>query len=297
MKHIVITGGTGGIGKETALALARAGHDIIVTGRSRERGEQAVAEIQRESGNKRVRLLLADMASLDQVRRLADELKENLDRLDVLINNAGVLTADKTSTADGYERHLAVNHLAPMLLTRELLPLLRASGPSRVINLAGGMPGKVNLDNLDNKREAKAMAAYSHSKAIMMAASYELASRLDPSEVTINVAYPGGANTPMTQNMSKEMLPGIMRPMAGLMKVMMRNASPVRASRSSVRLATDHELDGVTGRYLHPSAKEATWPAKIIDEPVRQAVWQMTEQAIGPFVGAGTNEPHHTQAS
>jgi NAD(P)-dependent dehydrogenase (short-subunit alcohol dehydrogenase family) len=195
-----------------------------------------------------------------------------------------VLTADRTPTGDGYEKHLAINHLAAMLLIKELLPLLRASAPARVINLAGGMPRAVDLTNLDNSRETSGMVAYSHSKSILMAASYELATRLDPSEITVNVAYPGGANTPMTQNISKEMLPGLMRPFAGLMKIMMRNASPTKATRSSVRLATDPGFDGVTGQYLHPSAKEATWPAKIIDGRVREEVWQMTERELGPML-------------
>lgn len=135
-KVVLITGGTSGIGKAAATALAAMGAKIVVTGRNRERGERAVEEIRRESGGDEISLLVADLTVQAEVRRLAEEFEERHDRLDVLLNNAGVVQSKRTETPDGLETTLAVNHLAPFLLTNLLLGLLKRSAPSRIITVA-----------------------------------------------------------------------------------------------------------------------------------------------------------------
>jgi NAD(P)-dependent dehydrogenase (short-subunit alcohol dehydrogenase family) len=147
---VLITGGTGGIGKQTAIALARMGAQVVVTGRDSARGEAGVLDIQRASGNYNVELLLADLSTQAGVRSLADQFKRRYPRLDVLINNAGLLEQERRITVDGLEADFAVNVIAPFLLTHLLLDVLKASAPSRVVNVSGGMSiwGKIDLDNL-----------------------------------------------------------------------------------------------------------------------------------------------------
>src|SRR5919199_249965 len=135
-KVVLITGGTSGIGKAAATALAGMGATVVVTGRDRERGEAAADEIRRESGNDGVSLLLADLAVQEQVRRLAEEFRERHDRLDVLVNNAGLVQNKRTETPDGIETTLAVNHLAPFLLTNLLLDMLKESTRSRIVTVS-----------------------------------------------------------------------------------------------------------------------------------------------------------------
>ncbi|HEV3052761.1 MAG TPA: SDR family NAD(P)-dependent oxidoreductase, partial [Longimicrobium sp.] len=129
-KVALVTGGTGGIGRETALGLARLGATVVVVGRDAARGEAAVEAIRRESGNDDVRLMTADLSSLDEVRGLAARFAAAHDRLDILVNNAAGMYAERGETADGFERTLAMTHLSPALLTHLLLPLLRASVPA-----------------------------------------------------------------------------------------------------------------------------------------------------------------------
>ena len=133
---VLITGGTSGIGRAAATALAAMGAEVVVSGRNRERGEAALAEIRRASGNEKVSLMTTDLAVQAEVRRLADDLRERYDRLDVLVNNAGLIRSKRAETPDGIEMTLAVNHLAPFLLTNLLLDLLRESAPSRIITVS-----------------------------------------------------------------------------------------------------------------------------------------------------------------
>src|SRR5918995_1061234 len=135
-KVCLITGATSGIGKATAMGLASIGASVVMIGRDRGRGEAALAEIKEGSANASVDLMLADLSSQEDIRRLADEFKEAYPRLDVLINNAGVILSERIRTADGIEMSFAVNHLASFLLTNLLLDALRASAPSRIVNVS-----------------------------------------------------------------------------------------------------------------------------------------------------------------
>lgn len=281
-KTILITGGTSGIGRETAVNLAKMGAHVVVTGRDQERGRQGIEDIQKRSSGNAVDLMLADLSLMSEVRRLAAEFQQRFVRLDVLVNNVGYLPDKPRKTSEGIETTLAVNHLAPFLLTHELLPMLRASAPSRVINLTGGMPGMggVDFDNLQAEKSFLALSTYTHAKNVMMAMSYAFAQRLQGTGVTLNVAYPGGANTNMTGNMTSDMLPFGMRLIWPIFRRFMSNAKPEDAAISSTYLASAPEVAEVNGQYYNAKTKQTKWPKTIVADGIPERVWQLSEQLI-----------------
>jgi len=165
-KVCLITGATSGIGKATAMGLANMGGSVVVVGRDRGRGEAVMADIKEKSGNASVELMLADISSQEEIRRVADEFKEAHPRLDVLINNAGVFRSKRNTPADGIETTFAVNHLAHFFLTNLLLDVLEASAPSRIVNVASAdhSNGTIDFDDLQGEKAYKGAKAYSQSK-------------------------------------------------------------------------------------------------------------------------------------
>lgn len=287
-KTVLITGGTGGIGKATATGLARMGATVAVVGRDRTRGVAAVEDIKRASGNERIDLLLADLERQAEIRRLADKVSAHYARLDVLINNVGGLYPTRRLTEDGIEATLAVNHLAPFLLTHLLLDLLTASRPARVINVTGGFPGvRLDLANLQAERSYLGLSTYSHAKVVMMVAAYEFAQRLAGTGVTLNVAYPGAAATAMTAGMTPAMVPVWMRLIWPAFGLIMRNArpernaQPERAARSSIYLASSPEVADVSGAYFNTNSRRARWPKAVYDDALRQQIWAVSQELTG----------------
>lgn len=296
-KIVLVTGGTGGIGQHTAIGLASRGAHIVVTGRDEARGQAGVAAIKQASGSAHVDLLLADLSRQADIRQLADTFGATYDRLDVLINNVGLLEAKRRLTTDGVEAHLAVNVLAPFLLTHELLDLLRASAPARVINVTGGIPGRIDLNNLQAEASFQGLQTYSHAKSIMMAMSYEFAQRLQGTGVTLNVAYPGAAATAMTQAMTPATVPLVMRLIWPLFRVVMNNAKPERAARSSIYLASSADVVGVNGVNFGTNSKPTKWPEDVRNASKRQRLWQISEQLTGMATpAADTTHPHGVEA-
>src|SRR5215207_6225037 len=204
-KIILITGATNGIGKAAALELAKQGNTVVIVGRNPAKTQATVEEIKQQSGNSAVEGLIADLSSLADVRRLADEFRQRHSRLDVLINNAGALFAERELTVDGYEMTFAVNHLAYFLLTNLLLDLLKASAPARIVNVASdahkGM--KINFDDLQLEKNYGGMMgpAYGQSKLANILFTYELARRLAGTGVTVNALHPGLVRTGFAGNM------------------------------------------------------------------------------------------------
>jgi NAD(P)-dependent dehydrogenase (short-subunit alcohol dehydrogenase family) len=199
----------------------------------------------------------------------------------VLINNAGLLESKRRNTSDGVEANFAVNVVAPYLLTLELLPLLKASAPSRVVNVTGGMPlGKIDTDNLQAEKSFLGLVSYSHAKRVMEAMSVEMAGRLEGSGISVNVVFPGSAGTAMTGAMSSEMLPGWMRLLWPVFKMVLRDdsgKSAARASRSSVYAASSPELARESGLYLDTNSKRKSWSADILDQDKRKEIWRVLE--------------------
>lgn len=292
-KTVLITGGTGGIGKETAIGIAKLGATVVVTGRDKALGMAAVTEIQRASDNPRIDLMLADLSDQSEIHRLAHDVKANYARLDVLINNLGGLYSRRWLTKDGIEATLAMNHLTPFLLTHLLLDMLVATAPARVVNVTGGMPTMpIDFGNLQAERSFLGLQTYSHAKAVMMAASREFAQRLRGTGVTLNVAYPGAAATAMTAAMTPNMVPWFMRLAWPAFKLFMGNAKPSRAARSSIYLASVPELAGVSGNYYDTNSKLSTWPIAARDASIRERLWQVSEELTG-LTDRSIGEPMH----
>ncbi len=281
-KVVLITGATSGIGKQTALALAKMGARVVVTGRSKQSGEEAVAEIKAASGNANVELLTGDLSAQKNIHALAEQFKARYERLDVLINNAGLASSKRELTVDGIESNFAVNVVTPFLLTHLLMDSLKASSSPRVVTLMGGdVPAKLDMDNLQSEKSFDGLNTYSQTKLAMMVLMYEFAQR--EKDVTINVCYPGQASTNMTRSVTPEMLPGFMRFAFPLFKLMVREdggKSAAKASRSSIYLASSPTVEGVTGKYFDTNCKEAAWSPAVMEADVRSALWKLVEQTI-----------------
>ncbi len=281
-KVVLITGATSGIGKQTALALAKMGARVVVTGRSKQSGEEAVAEIKAASGNAKVDLLTGDLSAQKNVHALAGQFKARYKRLDVLINNAGLAASERKLTEDGIESNFAVNVVTPYLLTRLLMDSLKKSPSPRVVTLMGGdVPAKLDMDNLQSEKSFDGLNTYSQTKLAMMVLMYEFAQR--EKDMTINVCYPGQASTNMTRSVTPEMLPRAMRWMFPVFKLMVREdggKSAAKASRSSIYLASSPEVEGVTGKYFDTNCKEAAWSPAVMEADVRSALWKLVEQTI-----------------
>jgi NAD(P)-dependent dehydrogenase (short-subunit alcohol dehydrogenase family) len=194
---VLVTGGTGGIGRATAIGLATMGARVGITGRDRGRADTAAAAIVRESGTPAVDVFVADMSSQAEVRRLAAEVLDAYPRLDVLVINVGGYWDTRHVTVDGLERTFAVNHLAPFLLTGLLLERLGRSAPARVVTVASGAhtAGRIDFDALQGERSYSGSRAYDQSKLANVLFSHELARRLEDTDVTANALHPGVVRT------------------------------------------------------------------------------------------------------
>ncbi|MFO0554632.1 MAG: SDR family NAD(P)-dependent oxidoreductase [Polyangiaceae bacterium] len=248
-KTVVITGGTSGIGRHTAIGLAAAGMTVVVTGRSRERGEEGVRVLRQASGSDDVHLALGDLSSRASLEALASELSRRWPRIDVLVHNAGLLATERAVNEEGLELHFAVNVLAPYRLTRALEDALPRGG--RVVLVTGGLPlWGLDASDLFAEREFEGLRTYSRSKRAMEAMSLELARELEPRGVGVFVVFPGSAVTAMSAGITPGALPWFMRPAWPIFtRVMQRDdggESAARASRSSVWAASAPELEGKT---------------------------------------------------
>jgi retinol dehydrogenase-14 len=278
-KVVLITGGTSGIGKATATALAAMGARVVVTGRNEERGERAVEEIRRDTGGE-VSLMLADLAVQGDVRRLAEEFQERHDRLDVLVNNAGVVQSERTETPDGIETTLAVNHLAPFLLTNRLLDLLKRSAPSRVITVASEAErwARMDFDDLQSRRKYRGMQVYGMTKLANIMFTFELAERLRGTGGAANCVHPGAVNTSFGTNNR-----GIMTLLFRAFKPFMR--SPEQGADTVIYLASSPDVEGMTGKYLS-DRKLITASDMAYDEDLRERLWEISEELTGLKVTA-----------
>lgn len=262
---ILITGATDGIGKQTALELAGAGHHILVHGRSAARVENVVREVQRTSKNARIDGLVADFASLDDVTRLAAQVRQKYERLDILINNAGVFMKQRALTPDGYETTFAVNHLAHFLLTNLLLDLIRSSAPARIVTVSSGThrSGQIEWDNLQGERHYSGYEAYARSKLANVLFAYELARRLQGTRVTSNALHPGVIRTKLLH--------------AGWSG---GGDNLSRGAETIVYAATAPELADVTGRFFDNRRETASSSASH-DKALQRELWRVSAQLVG----------------
>ncbi|MFC5180185.1 SDR family NAD(P)-dependent oxidoreductase [Actinomadura harenae] len=278
-KTVMVTGGTAGIGRETARGLALLGARVIIVGRNPDRARAAAAALTAATGAE-VTPLIADLSSLDGLRGLAARFAEEHDRLDVLVNNAGGMTPERRLTGDGVEFTFAVNVLAPYALTCLLLPRLRAADAARVVNLTGGLPdGTIDPANLQAEKRflGWTFAHYNQAKTALMAMSRSFAERLDGDGITVNVAYPGHAYTPGNQATPARAFPYLFRPVMPLLKLVgpLLLSDLAKSARSSVHLASSPDVAGRTALYVDARSRIATWPKGALDPEAQNAVWSL----------------------
>lgn len=283
-KIVLITGATGGIGKQTAINLAKLNYTIAITGRNKENGEKAVNEIQSISGNNKIVLLIGDLSTFEGIKIIAEQFQNNFEKLDILINNAGSAAQKFEKTTNGIELNFATNVIAPFFLTNLLLTNLQKSLNPRVICLTGGdLPSKLEIGNLQCEKEFKGLSSYSQSKIAMMTLFYEFSQQMKNDKITINICYPGQASTNMTQNVTKEMLPIGMRLLFPVFKLLIKpdnGKSAEKASKSSVFLATNEVLGNVTGKYYNKNCKETEMPKCVLDTNNRKIVWNYVNKIL-----------------
>jgi NAD(P)-dependent dehydrogenase (short-subunit alcohol dehydrogenase family) len=269
MNTVLVTGATDGLGRSVATELARRGAEVLVHGRSRERGERTVSEIRAETGNDAVALHLADLADLRQVSALADEVEQAHSELQVLINNAGMGSGlpdgrRRQESPDGYELRFAVNYLAGFLLTQRLLPLLRDSAPARIVNVASIGQHPIDFGDPMLTRGYSGTRAYGQSKLAQIMYTIELAERVPADEVTVNSLHPG------TYMPTKIVLEEIGQSVDSL----------ETGTAATVRLATDPELEGVSGKFFDRDRETAADP-QAYDPEARRALWELSERLSG----------------
>jgi NAD(P)-dependent dehydrogenase (short-subunit alcohol dehydrogenase family) len=272
----LVTGATSGIGKATAAGLARLGADLVLVARDRARAEATVAEIKAATGNPRIELLVADLASQASIRQAVQEYRRGHDRLHVLVNNAGGFWATRHSTVDGLEWTFAVNHLAYFLLTNLLLELLVASAPARIVNVTSSAQaiGDIHLDDLQFQRRYRGQAAYNQSKLANVLFTYELARRLEGSGVTVNCGVPGVTRT----NFGRDDSGAVMRLLTPLGRPFMR--SPEQGADTVVWLASSPEVEGVTGGY-YASGRARRSSRRSYDTELAGRLWRVSEELTG----------------
>jgi NAD(P)-dependent dehydrogenase (short-subunit alcohol dehydrogenase family) len=266
---ILITGATDGLGRGVAQRLAADGATLLLHGRDPDRLATTAREIREATGNDRLTAHRADLASLDEVRALADDVERSTPALHVLINNAGIGSGrpDKTTrqeSRDGHELRLAVNYLAPFLLTQRLLPLLRRSAPARIVHVASLGQAPVDFDDVMLQRAYSGGRAYTQSKLAQITSGFELADRLPAGEVTVNSLHPA---TYMPT------------------KIVLQQAghsidSLEEGVDATVRLATAPELEGVTGRFYDRQA-EARADDQAYDPEARRRLWDLSLELTG----------------
>jgi NAD(P)-dependent dehydrogenase (short-subunit alcohol dehydrogenase family) len=273
-RTVLITGGTAGIGKATALGLASMGAHVAVTGRDRDRADAAAAEI-RAAGGGRVDVFVADLASQAEVRRLAEQVLHVLTRIDVLVNNAGGYWNTRHVTADGLERTFALNHLAPFLLTTLLLDQLKHSAPARVVTVSSNAHamGSIDFDDLQGERSYSGADAYNQSKLANVLFTYELAKRVPATSVTANAVHPGMVSTSFGVDdpaVVQRLLVPFLRP---FMK------TPAQGAATSIHVASAPDLTEVTGRFF-AGGRPRRSSARSYDRVAATRLWQVSADLV-----------------
>jgi NAD(P)-dependent dehydrogenase (short-subunit alcohol dehydrogenase family) len=279
-KTVVVTGGNSGMGFETAAALATMGARVLVTARNADKGRAAIAALaQRTGGEGRCQLVVFDLADLSSVRRGAAEILDVAPRLDVLVNNAGAVLSERAETVDGLEATFATNHLGPFLLTNLLLERIRASEPSRIVNVAStahavarqGIP----FDDLQSEHRYAGMRVYGQSKLANILFTLELARRLEGSGVTANSLHPGTVRTGYGADGDARGLLALGIKIAGPFFL-----SPAKGARTSIYLASSPEVAGVSGEYFVKCRPKE--PRRWAQDPdAARRLWQVSEELVG----------------
>jgi len=277
-RTVLITGGNTGIGRETAVALARAGAQVVFTSRDAGKGQAALAEIRARSGSDAVEVMELDLARLGSVRDLASRVGDRFDRLDVLVNNAGLMLGSRRETADGYEMTFQVNHLGPFLLTTLLGDRLAAGDRARVVNVASAAHKSarhgLDFDDLQSTRGYRSFSVYAKSKLANILFTRELARRWDDHGIAVNAVHPGFVASDFGRDGDMSRLAGLAYPLIRVFAL-----TPEQGARTQVHVASAPEVEGVTGGYWAKSAP-ATPSAAAQDDTAAARLWAVSEQLV-----------------
>jgi NAD(P)-dependent dehydrogenase (short-subunit alcohol dehydrogenase family) len=268
----LITGATSGIGRATAQGLAARGGTVVVGARDESLAQKTVADIKKETGNPAVEYLLADLSVQAQVREMARAFRERHERLDVLINNAGAAFLRRNVSPDGIEMTFALNHLAYFLLTNQLLDLLKASAPARIINVSSGSHrgAEIDFNDLGMENGYGVMKAYGRSKLANLLFTYELDRRLEDSGVTVNAMHPGFVATDIGKNNGL-----LARLVISLLHLTAR--SPREGAETAIYLASSPEVEGISGKYFKDCETVRSSPASLNQADARR-LWEISAE-------------------
>jgi len=276
-RTVLITGASSGLGKALAGALAREGDRVLMVARNRERGEAARNELAAATGNERIELLVDDLASQGQVRSLAGQVRDRVDRLDRLVNNAATAFHQRGLTEDGIERSLAVNHLAPFLLTNLLLDRLRAAAPARIVNVGTQIDTAMDFEDLNfERRRYRMMRAYGQSKLGNIHFTRALARRLEGSGVTVNCVFPG---------VFRSNLGGTDDAQGPALKIFARLfgwalTKPESAAERVLYLLDAPDVAGISGEYFG-NRRPIPMPAQARDDTANERLWHISAAMTG----------------
>jgi NAD(P)-dependent dehydrogenase (short-subunit alcohol dehydrogenase family) len=261
---ILVTGATDGLGRSVAQELAAKGATVLLHGRNMERLRAALDGVREETGNEKLRYYLADLSSLETARDLAERILSDEDRLEVLINNAGIIVQERKESEDGLELTFAVNYLSHFLLTRLLLPLLKDSAPARIVNVASAGQSPLDFSNLMLEHGYDAMKAYSQSKLAQVMSTFKFAEHLQSTGVTVNALHPASLmDTKMVQSTFGYTM-----------------STVEEGTEAVVRLAISQEVEGVTGAYFD-GTREARANRQAYDPQARDRLWVLSEELCG----------------
>jgi retinol dehydrogenase 14 len=274
-KTVIITGANSGIGKATAIDLAKMGATVVMACRNMERGQAALAEVKATSKSSSACVMTLDLASQASVRSFAQDFGGKFQRLDVLVNNAGVMVNKREFTPDKIVSTFAVNYLSHFLLTNLLLAKLKASAPSRVVNVTSAVHKDVKIDfrNLQQKKGYKQFKSYAQSKLAMVLFTYELARRLQGTGVTANCVHPGTVGTNLGRS-DQGILGAVMKITTSFL------ATPDEGAKTPVYLASDPRLVGVTGKYFVDKTEKTSSPESY-NEADAKRLWKESEKLTG----------------
>jgi len=274
-KVCMVTGANAGIGKATVQGLANIGATVVMVCRSRERGEVALSEIKKQSSNDRISLLVADLSSQGEIRKLAADFKGQHSKLHVLVNNAGIIPRKREVTLDGFETQFAVNHLAPFLLTNLLLDVLKSSAPARIVTVASDMHrgATLDFDDLQSEQSYGPVRVYCRTKLANVLFTCELARRLEGTGVTANCLHPGVVATKLLADAMG--VPSALRSTTRLI-----GSKPEKGAKTSIYLAASPEVEGVSGKYF--IKQKAVEPSQASsDENTASRLWRVSAELTG----------------
>lgn len=285
---ILVTGASSGIGKETALTLAKQGHTVIIHGRDAEKTKAVFMEIQKETNNKNLDMMIADLSLMSEVKDFAEQIKAKYDRLDVLINNAGGQFGNKRElTKEGHEKTMAINVFAPFLLTYLLIDVLKNSPSARVVTVSSAsytVGGKARLDDIELQDDYSMSKAYGLSKRYVIWVMRHFVTEVKKqgiSNITFNSLEPGSADTDLGRVSTQDFLAKIV---FSLWKPMMWSLQ--KAAATSIYLATSDEVAGITGRF-YGNCKEKKIKKKFVPKDDEQKLWDYCMDVCAAYVGQG----------